>query len=615
MKIGVKSKKPLPVTMSLLVQSILYDVYRKEGLDYEGGNVRHVFYTHIKQVLMGVLGMEKTDSMTEAVSHSWTVLVNSGLITYEGINVVSEKEAYAKSIVRDSPFFNLIVIIEKKDFYKPFKWIPDLFNCIFVTAGGPSSIAVVRAFVLKLKNLGVDLNQDFHICCASDFDAAGFAIQNSFVDQLKLALEYYGGGAGKIVVHRLFVRPEQVTQDLVDAHGIIWMPKEKNAAGKKRNDTLWRDFCELTKTPERPDGGLYIKGERGMLEMDAFSTKVIERQLIRKLIDVIKECGLDTSKIMIPEVMRIFRELRDEHSGSVYDKWDTKLLKPKKDEFLQDTDDWELEIDEIQTDKEDEINGEYDKWVEEKEQEKRDKVTELFENKDALDEIIDVLNKEEAKKIQEIKDEYLDIQRTQQYNLDDIEDKIEEECKDLNDEIESLESERIDKLAANEADYEYRMERLRSFREEHSAIFNPLDEALRSDIRNALNDKVNPLFRDLERKDGVRSNLVPLINDKTYKDTTISAFDCAVPTFTDAEDYLREASEAGHTNIGQVRKSLPSKLKSALIQVIREMSSRLSFEIKKDIDLPDLRALIDKAKQELEEEIEEIQRKRDENDN
>ena len=77
--------------------------------------------------------------------------------------------------------------------------------------------------------------------------------------------------------------------DLLKAQAIPWQPNND----KKTRETIWRHFCDKT------DGGLYIpmpsgwRGDsyelegqsvvRALLEMDAFSTPLIERSIVNKI--------------------------------------------------------------------------------------------------------------------------------------------------------------------------------------------------------------------------------------------------------------------------------------------------------------------------------------------
>jgi hypothetical protein len=44
---------------------------------------------------------------------------------------------------------------------------------------------------------------------------------------------------------------------------------------------------------------------------------------------------------MIPEIMRVFNETKDGISKNLFDRWNEKLIKPLKKEFMKDANGWE----------------------------------------------------------------------------------------------------------------------------------------------------------------------------------------------------------------------------------------------------------------------------------
>ena len=255
------SKNDGTCNIEMLIRSIIYEAYQKEGLTtgMEEGNVRHFWYTHLKAILVPMLKMmgkkDVDDSIGSSINRAWGHLIDSGAVTYEEMNIYSGKESGRLSIIKDSPFNNIIIAVEKQSFFKSFSWLPKLFNCTLITAGGQPSRAVARRFILELQNLDVDLDQDFHMCVASDLDPSGYYIEEAFKDQFDKAIEYYGG-SGKVEIHRLFVRKDQVTPELLKSQAIPWQPDND----EKTKETIWRHFCEKT------DGGLYINGSNGRSE-------------------------------------------------------------------------------------------------------------------------------------------------------------------------------------------------------------------------------------------------------------------------------------------------------------------------------------------------------------
>lgn len=596
-----------------LVRAIIYEAYRKDNL--ESGNVRHFWYTHLKPLLIGVMNLTDISSIDSSINGAWKALINSGLVSYEEMNITSGKESFRLSVVKDSPFSNIIIAVEKIDFFEVFSWIPRLFNNTLITAGGHPSRAVIRKFILELKELGVDLNQQFYMCVASDLDPSGYYIQEAFKNQFDLAISHYGG-TGTIKIHRLFVRKDQVSNTLLEGQGIPWEPKSTKGESKirveKQNETKWAFFCDQT------GGGIYIpvptgwKGKvveiedeekvRAMLEMDAFSNKTIEASIISELLKIIRETS-DETKIMIPEIMRIFELLKTEVSEETYQEWKQKLVDPLIQEFLEDTDEWKTEIENKHEEEQDDINNEYKKKKEEKEQEKRDREPELFDQKDNLKDVIDALNRERYDKITKINEEYDDILQSPDANKEDVEDEINEKCEDLDEDIENLETERDDKLEQASSDYDSRMDKYTQFKEEHSTVFNPVEQALKDDVTKKFEELIY-YFRDLEQRENIRGHIAGLLdNQDLLLAENTSCFDQPVPTFK-GEKFLEQAAESRDLNIGKVRDSFTESFKTAMKNEVRTDTADLEFELTKTVEMKDLTQEIEEAKQKAEDDIE-----------
>ena len=442
--------------LAWLVRSIIYEAYRKEGTSMEIGNVRNFWYTHLKKIITEKLGLGETDSVLTTDNKAWGDLINSGLVTYEGMNILGGKEQTRISVVKDSPFSNLIIGLEKADHFVVFKWIPMLFNCTLLTGAGQPSRTVARAFIKQLKDIGVDMNQTFYMCIASDLDSAGFYIQEAFRKQFEAAIDYYGG-SGKIKIRRLFVRKDQVSKELLLSEAMPCIDKAKKESAAKSENTKWKYFCEQT------DGGIYlprpkwwkereayvsddgkkmVRGDgpvhiidgkemvRALLEMNAFSKAIIENAIIKELLKIIEETN-DESKIMIPEIMRIFELMRERGIDEVYEDWRERLIQPLKDKYLQETEEWENDIDikysdetaeaeSIRDESIDPIDERYDGLVGGKNQDARDRVPELYDLVEKKEAIIEIIQKQ----------------------LDEINEQIDVECSDIFKEIEILESQR-----------------------------------------------------------------------------------------------------------------------------------------------------------------------------
>jgi len=613
------SKKDGTLNLEFLIRSILYEAYIKEGLTgtIDGGNVRHFWYTHLKTIIMRYFGMKENHSVTSAINRAWKWAIDSGAVTYEEMDIYSNKESGRLSVVKDSPFTNIIIAVEKQNFYDKFQWIPRLFNCTLITAGGQPSRAVTRRFIYELKEDGVDLNQTFHMCIASDLDPSGYYIQETFKYHFDKAIEYYGG-TGKVEIHRLFVRKDQVTPELLEAQGIAWQPDNST----ETRETIWKNFCEKT------DGGLYITlpdgwtGDietidgkpmvRALLEMDAFSTSIIENALVRELLKIIHETN-DETKIMIPEVMRVFNEIKNDISQELFERWNRELIEPLKQEFLKDTKKWQEFIDEQLDNDKDEIHKEYTHLIFEKEKEKENRVPELYKGKNDLTNKLQELISERNAKIKAIEEEYEKPISDVRGNRDEVQNKIDEKCIDLNNEISDLRDEKDEEYQRIDDEYDFRMGKYNRFNEDNIAVFNPIEQALKFDIEQKL-EQIDYRFRKIENRDEIRDEIGSLcVNTRLFLDENISCFDQPVPTFK-GDKYLEKASHSKDLNIGNVRDSFPHKFLEGMQQIWRSDTIDFDFELSKTVEMKDITDEIKQAMATTEEELPDFINQREDDD-
>jgi len=412
-----------------IMRAIIFEAFRDEGDGLDGGNVRHFWYTHLKFIVEDILRLGETSSVKGAINTAWQDLIVSGLVTYEGMKIVSAKENVRRSFVRDSPFSNLIIAVEKENLFDTFEWIPELFNSTLITAGGQPSRAVSRSFVRELRDNCVDLDQTFYMATISDLDPAGYYIQEAFRKQLEKAIEFYGG-SGHVVIRRLFVTVNQVSSNLLK-HKV--MPCEdvgaKSVGAKKSEDTKWDYFCDQTITDSNPDGGLYKVDagvrRRAKMELDAFPNHIIEKHIIEELLKIIHDTS-DESLIMIPEIMRIFALLKDDVRDEIFKNHRDDWLTPIIELFLEKANLLKDEM-EVLTDNEESIEN--DRYVKE-----IYPIHERFEElRKTEKEVCEIVREEQEEVIDEYKEEHgFDVR------LADIEEEIErleEEATDIDDKI------------------------------------------------------------------------------------------------------------------------------------------------------------------------------------
>ena len=613
-----------------LMRSIIYEEYKFTGIDREPGNVRHFWYTHLKYIVEDVLGLGETDSIKTTINKAWGDVIVSGIVTYEGMNVYSKKENIRHSVIRDSPFANLIIATEKEDLFSKLVWIPQLFNCTQIAGGGQPSRAVSRAFILELKNNKVDINQHFYMCVISDLDPAGYYIQEAFRAQLEKAIEYYGG-EGDIEIIRLFVRKDQVTQSLIEHRAMKC--EDINAmsdAARKAEDTKWEYFCRMT------DGGLYKykDGEkyRAKLELDAFGSDNIERSIIRELLNVISESS-DESMIMIPEIMRVFNEERVEAIEDILKKHKDDWLQPVIDEFLSNTKILQKELD--STTRSEKMGEERDHYeriepVITKYNEARTRAENIIDDRiDAEEEIIQDYRIEKGF---DITLEYIDKQIRMLDNLRyTIDQEVRVNCPDEYNEIERLReiwrkvTESLDKRKDVEMEpfikehediltdinlrHQFRIEELDKFRRWKSTLFDPILQQIKRQIENGMSiENLDYWYRDLEADSRTKPHISLLMSESdALIEDDVSAWEQPIegilPVFIE-DDLLQKASTTKDENVGRVRRGFTSDFLGEMRIILLERGEVIDVIYPEIPEFDDIEGEVQELHEKIEKDIE-----------
>ena len=619
-------KRGYEYNMLGLFRSVLYEMYQtvqNSGEQRKEGNVRGVWYSHFIHIVESVLGLGETDSVKNAINTAWGDLVNSGTFAYEDLSIVSAKENVRKSHVRDSPYNNLIVAVEKEDLFDGFQWIPKLFNCTLIAAGGQPSRAVARAFIQQLRDEGVDLDQQFHMCTVSDCDPAGYYIQDSFCYQLEKAIEYYGGN-GKLDIHRIFVRRDQVTTRLLDHDGVPCVDtKAKSEASLKAETTKWEHFCNITNgglykdPPARWDGPRYVVNTacpscgytvlsidvttafecpkcehtvaantlpgdikcRAKLELNAFGKNNIELKIIQEILQLIE----DHSKIMIPEIMRVFNQLKMDVALARYEELEEHQIDPIIDQYLEAIDNlyhqyWS-ELDSA----EDSANSKFEDDIEDIRDTFEQKVEEI---RDDIDDIV----RPEMGVFCTLTDLIEKLIRMRNHVEDHMFDQVDSELEDISD----LEDQYSDDISPyrDERDEEIkRLEKMRDmyeaekdkFRNECATVFGPAKEQLKYKVLTTYDLEVDVRFREVEMDDRTQPHIARLLTDPdNLIDSSVSAFEHDAPAFKD-DVSLRKAAEAREDNISKFRDAFTPEFEGDMQKIIKEKAEHIQFHVKEEL--------------------------------
>lgn len=620
-----------------IMRAVIWESARNEGASLERGNVRHFWYTHVKFLVEDVLRLGETSSVAGALNTAWENLVVSGLTTYEDMNMFSAKENVRKSFIRDSPFSNLFIAVEKENLFEVFEWIPQLFNCTLVTAGGQPSRAVsrnhARELVRGLKENGTDINQDIYMCTISDLDPAGYYIQDAFRNQIEKALEYYGSDS-KVKIVRLFVRPEQITENLLKHKAMkcedVGATNEKS---KKAEDTKWQYFCEQTRTKNNPAGGLYKIGDdgkkyRAKMELDAFPMEIIERNILDMLLEIIKKTS-DESLITIPEIMRVFSNVKKEVVEAIYQRHKEDWLKPLIEEFLSQTNDLEKWFND-QT--EEEKDDEKSRWhelvdpIHEKFDEKRTKSEEQADGEEEIEqEVIDAYKEKKGHdvRLDEIAEEIRKLEEERE-NIDkDIHEACEEQFNNIDfaweqhnerveafnekeaEEVKPFDKEHDEKMNEIGSRGEYRIEQLEEFRRWKTTEFNPVDIQLKEAVEEALNNPdLDFRYRMVEEDKRTRPHIAKLMRQpKLLLKDEVSAWEQSdFPVFTE-EHCLEKAAINKDRTIEPHRKGFTPDFLDAMKEILHEAGDEVEVSYPEPPEMDDFKDEVKELKKKVEAEI------------
>lgn len=617
-------KAPYPFTLKAIIRSIIFESFLKREIDHlPKGNVRGFWYTHIIHIVENILGIGETDVVKSTINQAWEDLIVSGLVTYEDMNIKSDSASSTKYRVKDSPFSNLIIAVEKDDKFESMKWMPKLFNCTLMTAGGQPSRANARGFIKDIKDKArVDLNQTFYMCVISDLDPAGYYIQESFKNQLEKAIQY-NRGTGKIVIRRLFVRKDQVTQSLLEHDALPCYDKGKSDKAKKAENTKWDYFCEQT------NGGIYknvprsvalshgaIRNDefvdsetvrvRAKLELNAFPDDIINDRVIKELLKIIVDTS-DESLIMIPEIMRVFEEEREKAMLEIYEREHKIKIAPYIKDFLRDIDSQQFNMRILTRGESQKVWDEFEKIKKELSEPFNEKIEELEEEAD--ERVPEELAEKERLEgdIRELEEELEDVEEDIKEQTQDLLDEISEQERLMQEAIKPHEIDKAIKLADVEKRGEYRQEELEKFKREKETLFNPIEKALMETIEKLVSqDNLEFFFDDLEADGKTRGHISKLILDpKALLDEEIPCLKHEYPVFKE-KDLLRKASAEERENVGSHRRGFtPDFLKDMRQLVHKGVDDKgLVFEIREIEVFEDFSEELNELVKQIEDDIE-----------
>lgn len=333
-----RGKKPPTFNMRELIRSIIVEDFEKIGTNRERGNVRHFFYTNIIYALTRIMKVTNIKSLNTTINEAWKDLINSGIVTYEGMNIESGKEKSLQSFAKHSPYSNFIICVEKESLLESLNWTAKLFRTTIITAGGQPSRAANRAFIRTLNQWNCDLNKPFYLLVITDLDPAGWYIQEAFASQIEKSIKYYNEDKGEVKDPiRMFLRLNQITDTLIEE-----MAVPAKDAQAKSEQSIKSSLTKIKRFKEKIGEGwkrLEINGIMMKVEIDVIDAVQMEEEIARELLLLIE----DHSLILIPEIMDelekqreiVIQEFFQAHKESEVDSIIEKFLEPIKDRMKE----------------------------------------------------------------------------------------------------------------------------------------------------------------------------------------------------------------------------------------------------------------------------------------
>lgn len=266
-----------------LIKAIIYEAYREvveDGKERDRDNIRGFWYERLMYTLIKVMGESGDDdnmnSISSTINTAWKELVEDGWVTYEALNLYSEKEdAYHIAVREGSPYPTAIIMVEKASLFEVLNDIADTYEVSFCCTGGQNSRAAAMAYATELEPKGVDLGQSFTVFSFTDFDPEGWNIPVAFIRHLGLRV------TGDIQLVRLGMMKEQLGQSVIDHQAVPYPLDAKTQRARKAKLTKYGRF-------EHETGGLYIPNASGNLvparvELNIYSTTQIRERIISGL--------------------------------------------------------------------------------------------------------------------------------------------------------------------------------------------------------------------------------------------------------------------------------------------------------------------------------------------
>lgn len=262
-----RAKKFGKVNGRKLIRNIIYQqwlICQQEVREYK--TIRQFWYSYVKPVISeaGLLDA-KTDWDDVLSDELGTIVKDYKRCRY--VDLYIRDKSRMRIIATGQHYPEIILFVEKEGTFGDIENIPNLYGITAITGKGQPSIASVEDLIIELNKV-TSLRQHFLVFTLTDYDPAGYIIENAFLDHLREL------GIPDIEHYRIGMTPEMLTETEIRINKYEVTSEDKKT--RKINDA-WLD------TTGGIDGKLYG------LEIECLEPMDVRRIFIERLAEVIDE--------------------------------------------------------------------------------------------------------------------------------------------------------------------------------------------------------------------------------------------------------------------------------------------------------------------------------------
>lgn len=262
-----RAKKFGEVNGRKLIRNIIYQQWQycqQEVREYK--TIRQFWYSYVKPVISEAGLLDAKTEWDDVLSEELGAIVKDyKLCRYADLYIRDKSRMRIIATGRHYP--RIILFVEKEGTFGDIENIPKLYGITAITGKGQPSIASVEDLIIELKKV-TSLKKRFMVFTLTDYDPAGYIIENAFLDHLTEL------GIPEITHYRVGMIPELLTEREREIN------KYEVKSGDKKTRKINNDWLDAT-------GG--IDGELYGLEIECLEPMDVRRIFIERLSEVIDE--------------------------------------------------------------------------------------------------------------------------------------------------------------------------------------------------------------------------------------------------------------------------------------------------------------------------------------